>query len=618
MTDLNVVFWNIENFGIANDRYDKYFQRSQFIAAALKNCDADILFLQELNAGHLNSKALKQLFQFLNRRSAEPQWLCNWIPGSLSTKATPPYNTPTDVCFCAGGHNEGYAVLWRVNIAKYAMQKADPIDQQLMGTGTGFVPNHQSAPTMIKPGIGAVTNLTSDIIVNATDNFLIYAGTTPGAGGIMSTAGLLPAGVPITATQRIAPGTLIPAGTTISPEGMQIRIAWGSKSATLKVIPGHFNLTTALTLPNVGDLLIPQYALGLVLSGITPPFTATTPYATTRRLLNFPDGSGMIVTPPVLPTLPSLQRFARRPAFCTVKLNRGPAVVAPNRTLVPIIAYHTPAKNVAARSGMLCASDSVPLYYAFDQVGGGYVQCANAIIGGDFNVKLDANDPGYNAFTLPWVSNGAGCTMSVAYPNYPPAAPPTNPLNKSLVDLKTGRYTTPPKPSNTIILSNTSSDYRGVAIDNAFYRLDSTAGSAITNPGHPFNNLYFLVDAVGGVIPPGLPAGTLFNILSNYIKSYRRLNMFPPRGAVIALPDVLNLTTMLQDFQAGGFGSRATLPTGTPPPTIAATGVVDPPYAGPATYPAPAPVVVTSQRRAAEFIRLFISDHLPVLFVMQY
>jgi hypothetical protein len=62
-------------------------------------------------------------------------------------------------------------------------------------------------------------------------------------------------------------------------------------------------------------------------------------------------------------------------------------------------------------------------------------------------------------------------------------------------------------------------------------------------------------------------------------------------------PQELLTDTVLGVFQPAAGGD---------PPALGAA------YAG----PAPIPLTVTPERRAAEFIKLFISDHLPVIFTM--
>ena len=117
--------------------------------------------------------------------------------------------------------------------------------------------------------------------------------------------------------------------------------------------------------------------------------------------------------------------------------------------------------------------------------------------------------------------------------------------------------------------------------------------------------------AVSGSIPPyaGPPAGAAlpdnFFIPPAIVSAFNALPVFAllAFGAPAGLAPVLNALRLLADINLGIFVT----PFGGDPPA--------PPlvYANP---PVP-PGVIPPQRRAAEFIKLFVSDHLPVIFRMR-
>jgi hypothetical protein len=333
----------------------------------------------------------------------------------------------------------------------------------------------------------------------------------------------------------------------------------------------------------------------------------------TWGLLNFCDGIGALYPHPQL---------TRRPATCTIRANING--VAANE-LIPITIYHTPL-NAPAMAGMGQAAFSRSLYQAYDHTVPGYIDCNRAVFGGDFNKPLNQNANNFTIYTADFAIGGAGCNtpaVAPATPNirvntpfppgglplpiYPPlpAAPSArdNPLNKSLIILNTSFI------GGNKRLSVRPYDYRTSPFDNIFYR----GFTALQAPHHAFGDLYDLLSAVTGIAP----APVNFLIFAGTIQAFQTAQIFNPPGgggpvAPAIMPYVSNPATLLQDIQAGGFGNAWI-----PPAAPVATGVANPAAgAGPYAGPLPIPMAIPPQRRAAEFVKLFISDHLPVIFEM--
>jgi hypothetical protein len=273
---------------------------------------------------------------------------------------------------------------------------------------------------------------------------------------------------------------------------------------------------------------------------------------------------------------------------------------------------------------MAMAANCRTLYQAYDHTVPAYINCNRAIIGGDFNKRLDPAAAHFRAYTDDFNMGGAGCNQlvgAVPTPNirvnapfvplpapvYPPLpAIPTaanNPNNKSLITLRQN-FNGPP------VLSNNIDHFRSSSFDNVFYR----GFTPLQAPHHAFGDLYFLPAAVSGAAAPAAN----FYIPAAIIQGFAQLPIFHPGGAAMpvapaAIPNVRTPATLLADIQAGGFGNAAAVAAG----PAAATGVAAPAAgAGPYAGPVPLPGVISPQRRTIEFVKLFVSDHLPVIFEM--
>jgi hypothetical protein len=623
MPNIKVVFWNIENFGSNNNFYGNSMPRCSLIANAIFNSDADVILIQEFILGH--QAPLVFIQEALNNQAGQ-DWYCDWIPGALQDNAASPYSTRNDVGFTPKARDEGYIVFWRQNIAKFIMQIADPIEPISIGLPAApMIPNTQSNGVIARQvGPAAVVTPTLNILAGnitvpaGAGTYILPVNTNVGAGGIVNNGNVIPAGN-TAAAHPLNAGDILPVGTIIGPGGMTL--AAQTQGTNPIIIPQQYTLTAPFTLPPNGTVVVPQHTLSLVLTG--RPYSSANggylnfnPGGMNWGLLSFPDGIGTFyLTNP---------RWTRRPATCTIRVNAGGVAAA---ELIPITVYHTPASPSAASNGMGTAAMSRTMYQAFNHPTATYVNCNRAIIGGDFNVRLDSANPAFRIFTDPigvagGYNGGAGCN-DVAYgqnirvntpfpagglplPQFPPPpaiitqVPSSNPVNKTLVKLRQRIGNINGNP----ILSNNIDHYRTSAIDNIFYK----GFNAAQSPHHAFGDVYPLPNAVSGV---GNPGATPFYIVQGVIQLFQGLPIFNPIVAA-NMPSVLAPNTILADIQAGGFGNTSVNGI-----VSAATGVAAPPAPAVAyDGPVPIPANVTVQRRTNEFIRSFVSDHLPVIFEM--
>lgn len=628
-TDIKIMYWNVEDFGpthTANPRRFPFVPRCNFLAKVIINADIDIFCLIELKQ---NADAYLLYLQAALDSTGPAHWYYDFVPGALSPGAMPPYNTNADVGYTVLARHEGYAVFWRQNIAKFIMQRADPIDPMLVGGMGPMVANTQSFGVRSR-GVGLAMPIHGiplgvDIVVPGPPGGLPY---------LISTGTV---GAPVGA---VAGGTVLPMGTTIGPGG----VALTGAAPNQIIIPGNYTLTMPLTLPPPGTVLVPQHVLSLVLTGrqqvaggaAAGNFTNFNPApgaVNNWPLLRFPDGIGAFYPHP---------RLVRRPAYCTIKANG-----VGGAELIPITMYHTPLQAFAASQGMRRSAYSRSMYQAFDHtIPGAYINNNRAILGGDFNKRLDPMAGHYRAFTddfgpTPGSGGGADCRSFGPLPpmlnmniraNFPPGAPPpvyppppavltnaNNPMNKSSIALRHNITNGLP------VLSMDTDHYRRSPVDNVFYR----GFMPLEAPLHAFSAIYDLMKAITGGGPPGVPLH--FHIPQHIIQAFQNLLIFMPGGvapggvpaAPAAIPNVLDPGTLLADIMAGGFGQYYIPPLVVPGGGwIVLSPVIDPPagagpFAGPPLPPLPPlppPLVVTPARRAAEFLRLFVSDHLPVIF----
>lgn len=575
MPQLRALFWNVENLGNENAcraRQSRLF----FVASMVQAYQADILCIQELKQNAINNYYLQTLQQALNTLPAPfNNWYYEWIKGALATGGGHPGNYPfslEDDLDWDSAHYEGYAVFWNQNIAKFTVKGAAPIQPP----GGVAVANTQSGcsrmigqvnfgmPAVAVPMFGLATPVGGLVVPPGANPFIVPAGTIP------------PGGVASAAPVATAAGVVIPAGTTIGAAGITLAPPLIHGVAPV-VVPGHFVLTDNLTLPPVGTAVVPQNTLSLVMFGRdsaiplgTAPSTFTgdisgqtvnfAPGGPAFNWLYFTRGAGY----------PAIRTGCRRPATLTIEINRT-GFPAPADRLVPIIVYHAPSAAPASSAGMQRAAYAREMYQAYDWGAGNWVTCNNALLGADFNVIVDTVAYPYNAFTAPFgpalgMGGGAACTMAVNNPAMG-GSRANNPLNQSIIALTAGVGGPP-------IFSAVLNNYRSLAIDNCFYR--GLGGAVVAVLGQLPDLL--VASSVGGNLV-GMPVQNCLNTPAMVASTTAMINGLP----MPVLPSVNSPMTTLLDMNLGAFGS------------MPAFGAQD-----------------TPARRVAEFVNLFVSDHLPV------
>ena len=606
MPNIKVLFWNIENFGnITVYRGFNQQERCGFIAQVALLAEADIICIQEVKSAAVNLGLLNRLLRALCELPPPfNNWYYEHIKGAISTGAglVPPYSTRDKLMYDAA-HHEGYAIYWNQNFAKFKMLAADPVTDP---GGAGPVPNTQGE---LVRGWGMPVafgfNLplygmalpAAGLVVPADPAYIIPAGTTHGGAGIFAgQASPLPMALNINGGQVIPAGTTI--GATVLPTGQTTGVTFNNApfwNVQPTIIPAGFILTVPYMLPVTGTVMTPTNCLNLVLTGrdttaainyvgdisdYTPAFNPAglNPWG----YLHFTRGAGH----------PASLRGPRRPAYATIDVNRMGGLAAAQR-LVPIHMYHAPSAGPASTSGMQRAAYSRSMYQVYDPGAGAWINSNFAILGGDFNVRNGATAYPYEAFTNTLANGGADCQIRANHPTpVGGAIPGDNPRNKSIVRIRNGIGGGP------AILTANQSDYRTKAVDNIFYRGFAAAAvppavgapPAVAVPApNPPDQIYNLLDAVtnnaGGF---NIPLATIQAFLNTvfFQEHWGVIGGGPvPVGGLQPLPNLQNINSFLTDLNGGFLGSAA----GAPP---------------------------TSQRKAAEFVKLCISDHLPVIFEM--
>ncbi|HEX6292729.1 MAG TPA: hypothetical protein VFZ66_26330 [Herpetosiphonaceae bacterium] len=602
MPTINVLYWNIQNFGImpGSGYKNSYDPLCGFIAAVADLVQADIICIQELRQAAILNNDLQRLQRELCALPApRNNWYYDWIKGAVGTDgavAVAPFNLAAHLDWDSA-HYEGYAIFWNQNLAKFKVQASPPITTP---AGGGPFANSQSQtvrgrgsvvfgapPAVPLFGIGVPAG---GIVVPPNPAFTLPVGTTaPGGAGINNGGPMGPvvlaAGAVLGAAANVNGGTVLPVGTLIGAAGVQLTAPFMNINPV--VIPGNYTLTEPLTLPAPGSVVVPEYGLSLVLmgrdtrgggvnpatlngdvSGATANFNPAAAHP--WQYLYFTRGAGM----------PAAMRGCRRPSYITIDVNRNPPVAAAQR-LVPVIMYHAPSAAPASSSGMQRAAYSRELYQAYDPGAAGWINNTFAVLGGDFNVATDSVAYAYNAFLQGFGLGGANCVARVynAAPAPTPAIPaPTradNVLNKS-----TAQVNNPPVGGGPVINAATNA-YRLLAIDNVFYR---GFGGGLAPAPVPAG-IYDLLTAVTG-------AAAAFNMPAASIMPFANIPIFNQHwniawglapGPGPATPNIQSINNFVFDLGGGLFAGAGAVP--------------------------PA-------RRAAEFVHLCVSDHLPVLFTM--
>lgn len=492
---------------------------------------------------------------------------------------TDPFNTSALVDWDIA-HHEGYAVFWNQNIAKFVMQAAPPIQPPAAGAES---PNTQSENCRIQGLIGA-----GGPPLAFPGSALVGGLAVPGGGTpfVVPAGSNIPGHGPVGANTPTAAGGVLPVGTLVGPAGITLNALTSGVNPV--VVPGGFTLTDALTLPATGTIMVPANALGLVMFGRNSAHPAVDPNRPDRFNGDISDST--VNFNPAGPNVwnwieftgsaaGSAQRTgSRRPAYITVKVNR-PGHAAPADQLLPIICYHAPSASPASSGGMQRSAYSQPMYQAYDAGAGAWIDCNNALIGGDFNVVIDSMFYAYDAFTDAFVrvggyGGGANATMAIANPALPGGGMEDNPLNKTMCNLTIGPGG-PPRYGNQI------NDFRSRAIDNIFYR---GLGTGVVGMGVDAAHTG-AIDMMSACSLAG--AAMIGNPVTQCLNTPNMVNVSTAvyvHHAALAVPNMVDSTVTLSEMQAGRFSTQ---------PDFNAQN--------------------TAARRVAEFVNLFVSDHLPVI-----
>lgn len=278
---------------------------------------------------------------------------------------------------------------------------------------------------------------------------------------------------------------------------------------------------------------------------------------------------------------------ARRPVYTVIRLTD------PATTLVPIAAYHAPSNNQRAPWGAFMAGMARELY-VINQVDGAYAPTANlvsmtkGVLGGDFNLSVDQNDwpNDYVYFVEPFrqdYTGGANCTAAPA-PNL------TDAQRRTTVQIVTGANHDQP------ITTGNTDDYLRYKIDLGFFR-----GAGVTTAR---------IDLLNELINDGAAYEDCLKETEKFLEATEKaitnpFNFYPHRlsatGPEYRKPKVRRHLPTIYTWVpviSGAWGGTFTNWTETR-----------------RQYKAGA---ITDARRAAEYMHIFISDHLPLVVTLQW
>jgi hypothetical protein len=318
---------------------------------------------------------------------------------------------------------------------------------------------------------------------------------------------------------------------------------------------------------------VPQHALSLVLEGRPPDPDDNSDWAYTAPAFNPaapPAWNNLDFPTPVSSVL--IRNAARRPAFCVIQLKNGAGAAG---ALMPLMVYHAPSNGQtgnAPPAGTQAASFARQFYQARDpDAGWNWVNNACALACGDFNV--DGNPPAlpfgrqrsYTSYLSPFAASGAGMTQSAVPLSL------TNPAYNTALSLTLG-IGGPPRPNGA------ASDFATAEFDNIFTR--GILPANIQAP--PRGAVYDLITAVqpGGSLT-GVPVQNFLRLVRDAINGADLANGTPvyPGTQRPLYPQIVDWAAFYYDLTQGVFSTN---------------------------------------RTAAEFITLFVSDHLPITFRFTY
>jgi hypothetical protein len=281
----------------------------------------------------------------------------------------------------------------------------------------------------------------------------------------------------------------------------------------------------------------------------------------------------------------------RRPSYCYLRTQTVVDGAVADVT-IPVVTYHAPSTSaIGAASGTRYCSFARQLYQAPD---GGALLVRNdrVLVGGDFNVDSHTRAAySYNGFIEGFVDGGAALPMAFEPPEDPPV--PRDRRNRSIgttvqLNLGRGRAARPilPGPGEA---DDDPLRYRALAIDNMFFNVSSDRSPA------PLNVESRIIDLVAAVVDPAVLGGAAPGPLGTLTGDHGPIPFF-----LQIVEDIL-----LQFPHLGPGGE----------PLLAAGGRKVYPYIHnwgdfmtgleEGAFP--------NLRSAAEFVHLFLSDHLPLL-----
>jgi hypothetical protein len=365
-------------------------------------------------------------------------------------------------------------------------------------------------------------------------------------------------------------------------------VFWKSGDARFTMVPARYPVSRGVSSdPNNPNNPMPANCLSLVdegrqlgrrpgitytgstlLTGYNPAVDALRPFDDYMMVKNWSDlpvvsaGKGE-ATPPRM-------AIARRPAYCVISLN-NPAIGAADRQ-IPLIAYHAPSYPPRASLGTWVSGLGRQLAVTRTLAANGtptdnWTQCNKVIAAGDYNVRANAPNAfeTYASYTYQYTNRawetGANCANM---------APVPTTVQLSQYDVNTQRY------SGADIMSNDVNDYYLSSIDNLFYR--NLANAAPSRPdlltmlmdeGVPFAGV---IDQFDG------PLQTAVNAAAGLHNGNPYTGIDQNGDYIWTYPDIYNFEEFREQVQASMFSEA---------------------------------------RQAAEFLHIFVSDHLPLVMTFQ-
>ena len=281
---------------------------------------------------------------------------------------------------------------------------------------------------------------------------------------------------------------------------------------------------------------------------------------------------------------------SRRPAYVVIRLATGP------RTLCPIAAYHAPSKQQLAGWGAYMCGLARELYVVDNVDGGGTpiplaapVLVDAGFFGGDFNYSVDRGDwpSEYKYFVLQRGQAGDTGAYQATTPSPTPVTPPPTPPTadrRTTVQILTGaQHATPINSANP-------NDYLRYKIDLGFHRQVGSIRSA-------------RIDLLTEVITPTGPYNTPLVQTAAWM-AHLEGHLHPGADPLHPADGDERLAVTGPQRYVGAKDEWASIVCGSWGGTFISWATTRAQFAA---------HNVTDARRAAEYVHLFVSDHLPLV-----